>query len=117
VRIDVELTSDKLTFTKSSAVGSERLPGLALKAHGTTTQVIPVKARTSGAFPMRVALRSPDGRLELGRTSFTITSTVASGVGIVLSAGAALFLLLWWGSHWRTVRRAKRLVMSQRSPA
>jgi hypothetical protein len=104
VTVAVRLTSDKLEFT------GDRIDELDLGANGTTTQAIPVKALTSGAFPLRVTLESPDGRLELGRSRFTITSTVASGVGLILSVGAALFLLLWWGSHWRTVRRARRLV-------
>lgn len=104
VRVAVRLTSDKLEFT------GDRLDDLDLEAKGTTTHAVPVKALTSGAFPLRVTLQSPNGQLELGRSRFTITSTVASGVGVVLSAGAALFLLLWWGSHWRTVRRARRLV-------
>jgi hypothetical protein len=43
----------------------------------------------------------------------TIASTVASGVGIVLSGGALVFLALWWGKHWRTVRRARRLVPAE----
>ena len=81
-----------------------------LDANRTTTQAIPVKARTSGAFQLTVRLRSPDGQLSLGATRFTVTSTVASGVGLLLSIGAGLFLALWWGSHWRTVRRARRLV-------
>ena len=104
VTVKVDLTSDKLEFT---GAGLERLE---LRASRPTTQTVPVKALTSGAFPMRVSLASPDGKLQLGRSRFTITSTVASGVGIFLSVGAAAFLLLWWGSHWRTVRRARRLV-------
>jgi hypothetical protein len=110
VRVDVELTSDKLTFTNSAVQGRLDLSGVVVRANGTATQAIPVKARTSGAFPMRVTVRSPDRRLEIGRATYTITSTVASGVGIFLSVGAVVFLLLWWGSHWRTVRRARRLV-------
>lgn len=109
VQVDVELTSDKLVFTDGS-VGRQVIRGLVLEANQTTTQAIAVKARTSGAFPLRVTLRSPDGRLELGATRYTVTSTVASGVGLLLSIGAGLFLALWWGSHWRTVRRARRLV-------
>jgi hypothetical protein len=111
VRVDVELTSDTLAFTESGGAGREAISGLVLRPNGRTTlRVVPVKARTSGQFQLRVTVRSPDGQLELGRTTSTITSTVASGVGLVLSVGAALFLLLWWGSHWRTVRRARRLV-------
>jgi hypothetical protein len=110
VEVDVVLTSDKLTFTDSNTVGSLRISKLVLEPKRTTTRAVPVKARTSGAFQLGVTVRSPDGRLELGATRITITSTVASGVGILLSVGAGAFLLLWWASHWRTVRRARRLV-------
>lgn len=113
VTVSLELVSDKLEFSRSDVLGRRRIDGLVLAPSSTTTEVIPVKARTSGAFPMRIVVRSPDGRLELGRSEVTITSTVASGVGIILSVGAALFLLLWWGSHWRTTRRARRLVPSE----
>jgi hypothetical protein len=76
---------------------------------GNLTLTIPVRARASARFPLRASLLSPDG-VELRRSRFTIISTVFSGVGIVLSIGAGLFLLLWWGSHWRTARRDRRLV-------
>ena len=109
VRVAVDLTSDKLLFAGSSVAGRREIADVAVRANGTTTQAIPVKTRTSGAFPMRITVRAPSG-LEIGRTSYTITSTVASGVGLFLSIGAVLFLLLWWGSHWRTVRRARGLV-------
>ena len=110
VRVEVELASDKLTFTDSQTEGSSLRRELLLGANRTTTEAIPVKARTSGTFSMRVTVRSPDGGLQLGVTRFTITSTVASGIGVLLSVGAALFLLLWWAKHWRTVRRSRRLV-------
>jgi hypothetical protein len=112
VQVDVEIEADKLEFTDGS-VGRQVIRSLVLDANRTTTQVIPVKARTSGAFPLTVTLRSPDGQLQLGATRFTVTSTVASGVGLMLSIGAGLFLALWWGSHWRTVRRARRLVAAE----
>jgi hypothetical protein len=112
VRVAVDLTSDKLLFSGSTVAGRRALPELTVRANGTTTQAIPVKTRTSGAFPMRITVRAPSG-LEIGRTSYTITSTVASGVGLFLSIGAVLFLLLWWGRHWRTVRRARGLVAAE----
>lgn len=112
VRVAVELTSDKLLFAGSTVAGRRELPEVTVRANGTTTQAIPVKTRTSGAFPMRITVRAPSG-LEIGRTSYTITSTVASGVGLFLSIGAVLFLLLWWGRHWRTVRRARGLVAAE----
>lgn len=112
VQVDVEIEADKLEFTDGT-VGRQVIRSLVLDADRTTTRAIPVKARTSGAFPLTVTLRSPDGQLQLGATRFTVTSTVASGVGLMLSIGAGLFLALWWGSHWRTVRRARRLVAAE----
>lgn len=113
VRVEVELASDKLTFTDSGTEGRPERRQLVLRANSTTTEAVPVKARTSGTFSMRVTLRSPDGRLQLGASRFTITSTVASGIGVLLSVGAAAFLLLWWARHWRTVRRSRRLVPAE----
>jgi hypothetical protein len=69
-----------------------------------------VQMRASGAFPLGVTITSPDGSVVLDRTSFTIRSTAISGVGLVLSIGAGLFLLIWWARHWRTARRSTRLV-------
>jgi hypothetical protein len=113
VRVEVELASDKLTFTDSANEGQAERRELVLRANSTTTEIVPVKARTSGTFSMRVIVRSPDRQLQIGATRFTITSTVASGIGVLLSVGAALFLLLWWGRHWRTVRRSRRLVPAE----
>lgn len=107
VQVDIALSSTQLSFTGSDREGRLLIEDLVLAADQTVTELVPVKARTSGQFRLHVALRSPDGRLELTTTNFTITSTVASGVGILLSAGAGLFLLLWWVSHWRSRRRSE----------
>ncbi len=74
-----------------------------------TTERILVEARSSGLFPVTVILLSPDGRLELGRTSVKVRSTATSGVGIALSVGAAGFLAVWWVRHSRG-RRSGKLV-------
>jgi HAMP domain-containing protein len=37
----------------------------------------------------------------------TVRSTAASGVGVMISAGAALFLAVWWGRDIRRRRRAR----------
>lgn len=105
------LASDKLEFAGASEddLGQLVIPEVLLQP-GTTTRTVPVKVRTSGSFPLRVSLLDPGAGTELFRTSYTITSTVTSGVGLVLSGGALGFLLLWWASHWRTVRRDRRLV-------
>jgi hypothetical protein len=106
--VRVTLASEQLAF------GPERRGGrysydLELTSENTPL-VVPVQVRSPGTFPLLVTITSPDGRLQVGRTQVTIRSTAFSGVGVALSAGAGFFLLLWWVRHWRTVRRAKRLV-------
>jgi hypothetical protein len=111
VRVDVFLSSDKLEFTdepggrRSSTV----LRGVVVPARATLTRAIPVKARASATFSLQAVVRAPTGQ-ELDRSRFTITSTAFSGVGILLSIGAALFLAVWWIRHWRTSRREQRPV-------
>jgi hypothetical protein len=78
----------------------------------TTRVDIDVRARASGSFPLEIEVTSPDGSLTLSTTDVTVQSTAVSGVGVVLSAGAALFLLIWWGRHWRRTRRSAKLVGS-----
>jgi hypothetical protein len=110
VRVQLVLSSDKLEFTQVHHGDRSRqvIGGLDLEP-GTRTLTIPVQARASGTFNLRIALLTPDGT-ELRRSRLTIRSTVFSGVGIVLSIGALLFLLLWWAKHWRTSRRTGHLV-------
>jgi hypothetical protein len=69
-----------------------------------------VQTRASGAFPLLVTLESPDGSLVVSRSTLTVRSTAASGVGLLLSAAAGLFLLAWWGRHALHGRRARKLV-------
>jgi hypothetical protein len=74
------------------------------------TERFAVLARTSGAFPLVVTMQSPDGSLIVGHTRLTVRSTAASGVGLLLSAAAGIFLLVWWGRHVLRGRRARQLV-------
>lgn len=104
-RLRVNLTSQKLDFPG----GRSRVLDL---THLNTTKQFPVVARTSGAFPMNVELTSPDGALVVGRAQVTVRSTAAPGLGLAVSAGAALFLAVWWGRHAHRGRRARRLVPS-----
>jgi hypothetical protein len=54
---------------------------------------------------MDVRVTSPDGALLLDRSTFDVRSTAISGVGLVLSVGAGLFLAVWWARNWRKSRR------------
>jgi hypothetical protein len=93
--------SDKLRFT------TPEMPPLSRRA---TVVPLGVEARTSGSFPLKVAIESPSEGLTISQTHFTVRSTAASGVGIVLSAGAGLFLIVWWVRNLRHGRRARQLV-------
>ncbi len=81
---------------------------------GAPTRVdVPVQARASGAFKLEATITSPDARLlPVASSQFNVRSTAVSGVGLVLTIAAGLFLLLWWGRHFRRTRRAKRLIAS-----
>lgn len=101
VRATLRVESDKLAFPD----GSRREVEL---ANTNTTERFSVRARTSGAFPVRVILESPEGDLVLGRSLFTVRSTAASGVGVALSVGAVGFLAVWWAGHVVQARRRNR---------
>ena len=103
VQVLVRLESDKLEFPD----GDERIVTL---PPGPTRLEWLVRTRATGAFPVEVSVRSPDGSIELDSTRFTMRSTAVPGVGIALSAIAAVFLAIWWARHWHTARRARDLV-------
>ncbi len=102
-KVVVKVQSEKLDFPQ----GRTQLLDL---TRLNTTQRFAVVTRTSGAFPVRITLESPDGNLMIGQARLTVRSTAASGVGLVVSLGAAAFLALWWGRHALRGRRARRLV-------
>jgi hypothetical protein len=103
VKVVVKIESDKLDFPRGT---TENLELTRLN----TTERFPVVARTSGAFPIRITLESPDGNLIVGRTRITIRSTAASSVSLVVALGAATFLAVWWGRNAMKGRRARGLV-------
>jgi len=102
-KVVVRVQSDKLDFPR----GSTQLLDL---TRLNTTERFSVVSRTSGAFPLRITLESPDGNLIIGQSRLTVRSAAASGVGLVVSLGAAAFLAVWWGRHALRGRRAQRLV-------
>jgi hypothetical protein len=105
VNVVVRLRSPKLEFPDGDTI--------TLTLTDATTRLdIKVRALASGAFPLDVEVTSPDGALTLATVDYSVRSTAVSGVGVVLSAGAALFLLTWWTRHWRRTRRSRKLVAS-----
>jgi hypothetical protein len=110
VHVQLVLSSEKLEFTKVKGTDRSQQVFSDLVLHpGNNPRTVTVRARASAAFSLRALLLAPDGT-ELVRSRFTVVSTVFSGVGVVLSIVSAVFLLGWWGRHWRTVRRDRRLV-------
>lgn len=99
VKVRVRLASQKLDFPK----GSEQIIDL---PPGNRTIEFEVEARASGTFPVLVTVSSPDGKLDLQRARYTVRSSAVSGVGLVLTISAGLFLAAWWLTHWRRSRRA-----------
>ena len=100
LHVRVRLKSDQLRFLD----GAERFVTLASQ---NTTEVFRVESRSTGAFPLEINVTSPDGALRIDSSELTIRSTVVSGVGAVLTAGAGLFLLGWWGNDLRRSRRRR----------
>jgi Family of unknown function (DUF6049) len=110
--VRVSLRSAKLEFPDGAEFDQVLAPG-------TTTRIdARVTTRASGAFPLEVVVTSPDSILPVTGARFTVRSTAISGIGLVISIGAGLFLLLWWIRHYRTARRASRLMgADQPAPA
>jgi hypothetical protein len=108
--VRVELDSDQLEFPDGDVLTSVLAPG-------TTRLEVPVRARTSGAFTLDVTVTSPDGSIVLDTSTFDVRSTAISGVGIVLSIGAVLFLAVWWARHWRSARRSRHLMPASAASA
>ena len=100
LQVRIRLDSDQLRFLD----GSERFVTLAPQ---NTTERFRVESRSTGAFPLSISVTSPDGTLELNTSQLTIRSTVVSGVGAVLTAGAGIFLLVWWGNDLRRSRHRR----------
>jgi hypothetical protein len=106
VTVRITMSSPKLDFPDGSVIEKE------LEASSTTPIQLRVETRATGAFPLDVTIDSADGTLPVTSTRYTVRSTAISGVGLVLSVGAGAFLLVWWARHWRTARRARKLVGS-----
>lgn len=96
--VAIELDSDKLELPDGGRV-QVRLDEVLNPIE------IPVKVRSSGAFPLEMSLETPDGRVQLVASTYTIRSTAVSGLGIALSVAAVAVLAVWW---FRTARRARQ---------
>ncbi len=106
VRVLLDFQSPKLHFVN----GNQQT--VTIPAGQPAHLTIPVTVRASGAFPMQVSITSPDHRLPIAHTRFDVRSTAISGIGLVLTVAAGLFLALWWARNARNTRRRRSLVGS-----
>ena len=58
-----------------------------------------VQTRTTGRFPVSVQLYTPAG-LQITESQMIVRSTAYNRVALVVTLGAALFLLAWWGRRF-----------------
>lgn len=101
LRVVVELTSasDRLTVVE---------PRIEVLLDSDRTVVpVHVRSRSPGDTPVRIDVTTPDGQVLLSEGSYSVRSTAVSGMGLVLTVGAGLFLAAWWGRHLVRARRTK----------
>jgi hypothetical protein len=67
-----------------------------LEPQRRSTQLLEVGTRATGTFPIRVDVLTPDDAEPIANGEVVLTSTAFNRVALVLSGGAAGFLLLWW---------------------
>ncbi|CAN5249509.1 hypothetical protein BH20ACT9_BH20ACT9_20350 [soil metagenome] len=68
-----------------------------LRPGQSRTLAFRVRARTPGStYPLQVLVQDPDATLRLAQASVVVRSTAYSVAALAVTAGAALFLLVWW---------------------
>lgn len=98
VDLQVRIRSDRLAFPEG-----EVLP---VTVEEDVLRIdVPVEALATGSVPVFVELWTPDGQLRLDARQLNVRSTAVSGVGLVISLGALLVLVVWWARHWSATRR------------
>jgi Family of unknown function (DUF6049) len=100
ITVHLKLESNRLLFPD----GAEQ--NVLLPHNRNTTVRVAVETRGSGTAPVQMTVTTPGG-LAIGvPTTIKVRSSFVSGVGIFLTVGAIVFLVLWWG--WDIHRRRKK---------
>jgi hypothetical protein len=63
------------------------------------TFTFPVRAQTTGRFPVTVRLETPQGAA-IAESQIVVRSTAYNVLALVITLGAALFLATWWGRRF-----------------
>jgi hypothetical protein len=109
VYLVVSSPNNELTFTHNRFAMTLR------RANNTID--VRVQARAAGDFELGLKLITRVGGVVLAQSKLTIRSTAISGVAVVLTAGAAAFLVVWWARSALKRRRTGRHLKGSATPA
>jgi len=98
LNVTVRISSNRLLFPEGDSFPLE------LEEENTTV-TIPVKARTSGSFPISIEIITPVESVIIAEQTATVRSTTLSGTGVFIAVGSIIFLALWWASHYKKTRK------------
>jgi hypothetical protein len=93
VRVQVRLVSNRLSFLPTNT------QSLQLNSDSATI-LFHVQARTTGRFPVQVQILTPTGVELPGQGELVVRSTAYNLIALIITIGAALFLLAWWGRRF-----------------
>lgn len=99
ITVHLQLQSDRLLFPQ----GAEQ--DVVLPPNHNTTVRVAVETRGSGTAPVAMTVTTQGGLL-VGKGTIKVRSSFVSGVGVFLTVGAIVFLVVWWG--WDIHRRRKK---------
>jgi hypothetical protein len=91
IRVEVKLVSNHLSLPRDFQkvqVGGRSRP---LLFH--------VRAKTTGRFPVQIEVRTPSG-FSLDTAQLVVRSTAYNLVALLITIGAAAFLLVWWARRF-----------------
>jgi hypothetical protein len=100
ITVELQLQSDKLLFPEGNTREVKLPPN-----HNTTVRVA-VETRGSGTAPVTMTVTTAGGLAIGDPTTIKVRSSFVSGVGVFLTVGAIVFLVIWWG--WDIHRRRKK---------
>lgn len=100
VEVVIRTRSDRLRFPDGRDLPVTVAPGDAVRID------VAVEALATGSVPVSVELWTTDDRVRLDGRQLNVRSTAISGVGLALSLGALVVLVVWWARSWRRTRRA-----------
>jgi opacity protein-like surface antigen len=103
VTVRLSVLSDKLEFPDGDTLELTLDPG-------TNRREVAVRTRATGSFPVELDLRTADGSIVIATGRLSVRSTAFSGLGLVLSIVAGVFLAVWWGLQLRSARRSRQLI-------